>query len=90
MNDKSVWVNVERDGRCPVVTMRLTGYTDLTEARQAIVDYLRDEGPDGESGEVTRVYKNRTGIEVETTLCGFGIDNGSIKEAIATGCTVNV
>lgn len=81
---RSVYVCVTARERDVVVTMSLTGFENVENAKRAIIGYLREEGADGDAaGGIEEVTERPNGnIAVMTNKCGFGISEDDIKRAL--------
>ncbi len=83
MSEPFANVRLVRDGREPLIYLRVSGFATLEEAKQGIVKSLNEDGIDGEGGEVKNIDIKEGSIGIETDICGFWIDDASIKQAMA-------
>ncbi len=82
MDSPFVNVRVVRDGRQPVVYLRVSGFATVAEAKEGIVKSLDEDGIDGEGGDIKLVDIKEDGIDIETDVCGFGISDIDVKAAM--------
>lgn len=78
-----IMVRVMKEKRDVTVLLALIGFSTLEDAKTAIVRHLKEDCAEGDGGRVETVLETANGIGVETDLCGFGISNDDIEQAIA-------
>lgn len=86
MYNKSICLWVGRDKRDVLMELSIAGYGSVSEAREGLVEHLKNEGVDGdEAGSVVSIELKEDAVFVVTDRCGFWIFDTYIQRAIKAG-----